>query len=238
MYMQWLSCDGQKLEFDQVWSMFSFLDEAPDEDALGRRARKKQRTRQAVLHSARRLMSSSGFEATTMQAVADDADVSAASLYNYFPTKQQLLLAVIGDACGALVVAGARVVARPPARPRVAIRRLLQAYLDGLCEVDRDLLRTAFGVSFSEPPERSESLIALDLTLMGQLQSLVARFQSSGDVDAQVDPQSAALALYGTFSMTVMAWLSLPRPEAERWRGLLDAQLEIVFRGLDPRAAP
>jgi AcrR family transcriptional regulator len=57
---------------------------------LGLRERKKLQTRQLIADTARRLFAERGFEAVTVADVARAADVSEATVFNYFPTKEDL----------------------------------------------------------------------------------------------------------------------------------------------------
>jgi AcrR family transcriptional regulator len=56
----------------------------------GLRERKKQRTRDAIFEAAARLFSDRGFERVTVADVARAADVSEMTVFNYFPTKEDL----------------------------------------------------------------------------------------------------------------------------------------------------
>ncbi len=53
--------------------------------------------RRQLLDAAARLMASAGFDAVSMQAVADEAEVSVGLIYQYFGGKQELLLAMVTD---------------------------------------------------------------------------------------------------------------------------------------------
>ena len=57
---------------------------------LGLRERKKQQTRQTIRETALRLFGERGFEAVTVTQVAREANVSQATVFNYFPTKEDL----------------------------------------------------------------------------------------------------------------------------------------------------
>jgi AcrR family transcriptional regulator len=59
--------------------------------ALGLRERKKQRTRELIADTARRLFVERGFDRVTVAQVAREAEVAEATVFNYFPTKEDLL---------------------------------------------------------------------------------------------------------------------------------------------------
>lgn len=61
------------------------------EAETGLRERKKQRTRLLIADTARRLFAERGFEAVSVAEVARAAEVSEATVFNYFPTKEDLV---------------------------------------------------------------------------------------------------------------------------------------------------
>ena len=60
---------------------------------LGLRQRKKEQTRQAIYEAARRLFSERGFNRVTVAEVARAANVSEVTVFNYFPSKEDLFYA-------------------------------------------------------------------------------------------------------------------------------------------------
>jgi AcrR family transcriptional regulator len=59
--------------------------------ATGLRERKKQQTRELIAETARQLFAERGFERVTVAEIARVADVSEKTVFNYFPTKEDLV---------------------------------------------------------------------------------------------------------------------------------------------------
>jgi len=59
--------------------------------ATGLRERKKQQTRELLAETARRLFTERGFERVSVAEIARAADVSEKTVFNYFPTKEDLV---------------------------------------------------------------------------------------------------------------------------------------------------
>lgn len=62
------------------------------EQALGLRDRKKIKTRDAIRREAMRLVQANGYVNTTIEQIADAAEVSPSTFFRYFPTKEMVLI--------------------------------------------------------------------------------------------------------------------------------------------------
>jgi AcrR family transcriptional regulator len=65
--------------------------DAQVDEPLGLRERKKQQTRQLIAETARDLFVLRGFDQVTVAQIARTADVAEQTVYNYFPTKEDLV---------------------------------------------------------------------------------------------------------------------------------------------------
>jgi AcrR family transcriptional regulator len=59
---------------------------------MGLREVKTARTRDAISRAALRLFAEKGYDATTMEEIAESAEVGTSTLYRYFPTKEMLVV--------------------------------------------------------------------------------------------------------------------------------------------------
>ncbi|NTE68171.1 TetR/AcrR family transcriptional regulator [Agrobacterium tumefaciens] len=73
------------------------------QQSVGLRERKKADTREKILNCASDLFARNGYPSTSMEAIAADVDISATTLYNYFGTKGQILLAMIARSDAELI---------------------------------------------------------------------------------------------------------------------------------------
>jgi AcrR family transcriptional regulator len=104
------------------------LSEPHDRPSVGLRERKKARTRAAIQAHALRLFRGQGYDATTVQQIIEEAEVSESTFFRYFPTKGDV---VLSDDFDPLIVDAFR--SQPPdLRPIQALRGAFRAVFDQL----------------------------------------------------------------------------------------------------------
>ena len=164
----------------------------------GLRERKKEQTRQLIADTAWRLFADRGFDQVTVAEVARQAEVATATVFNYFPNKEDLFFFRL-EAFGAGLVEA--VGARPAGEPVLAaFRRAMLASGGLLTQVqagDRqalERLRTVNRVIAASPALQAREQQAIARTA-DALAALVAADTGAppGDLGAQV----AANALVG-----------------------------------------
>jgi AcrR family transcriptional regulator len=129
-------------------------------DLSDRRARKKAQTRAEVRRCAQRLFAEQGFEAVTIADIADAADVAVQTVFNHFPTKEELFF----DGYTPWVEGAAEAVRARPAgmRPLAALR----AFTEELIRDITDRSGTRERRSYVTVLNGSPALLAYELRLL------------------------------------------------------------------------
>jgi AcrR family transcriptional regulator len=97
----------------------------------GLRERKKRATRIAIRDAAMDLFADQGFGGTTIDQIAEAANVSRATVFSYFPTKEEI---VHGDGAAAIAGLAIRLRERPEQETTIAVVRAWLGELTGWFE--------------------------------------------------------------------------------------------------------
>ncbi|HEX4402926.1 MAG TPA: TetR family transcriptional regulator [Galbitalea sp.] len=157
-------------------------------EEVGLRERKKQQTRVAIHEAAFRLIDEQGLEATTIEQICQEADVSSRTFFNYFPSKAAAalelpglgiddeLLARFRTAEGSLVHALCEAVgASADRRPdHAAVKSLVMRHPDLLAIVSKMLVEVrdqfvALAAERADTSEQAELAVTLVMAAMGRV---------------------------------------------------------------------
>lgn len=198
---------------------------------LGRRGRKKQETRERILEMARRLFAAKGYNGTTVEEIAEAAEVSRATFFNYFPVKPILLSEMVDP----MMERFERRVTEQLRRPATTTERLRNFFHYSLqaIERDRELARLLLIESFSGRADHSvqhERLRRMHRSVEALLRDGIER----GDVRTDFALALLVAMVAGAHNQIVLAWLSDPRyPLGER----LHEAARLIGEALSPPAA-
>ena len=155
------------------------------------------RKRDAIVQAAIAEFREHGFNGTSMDRVAAAADVSKRTVYNHFPSKDELFGAILERLwqCSQSV---ADDVAYDPARPlRAQLLTVLEQKMALLADTRfLDLSRVAMA-EMMHAPERAQAMVARLAEKEEGLPRWIRAAQQAGALRAGVDPQYAAHQLHG-----------------------------------------
>lgn len=155
----------------------------------GLRERQKAKRNRSILTAASALFGQVGYEAARIDAIAEAAEVSVGTFYNYFENKADLLLAIVSMEVEEVLHQGEAVVAAPPATAEAALFALISTYYDhSLVYLTKEMWRTAMALSIQHPETPfSRRYFALDAALAEQVTALLRGLQARGTIRRDAD---------------------------------------------------
>jgi AcrR family transcriptional regulator len=186
----------------------------------GLRERKKARTRASIREHALRLFREEGYQRTTVEKIAEAAEVSPSTFFRYFPTKEDVVLQDDMDVRMIEALEQQPSELRPVAAVRAAVRQMFGSYT----AADMDVLRETTALTLTVPEIRARALDEFARTISGVAEALARRSGRSAD-------DLAVRTAAGAFIGVIMA-ITLP------WEGWSDgAALEDSFGQIDEALA-
>ncbi|WP_055715989.1 TetR family transcriptional regulator [Streptomyces torulosus] len=203
--------------------------EATAAERPGLRERKKQRTHDALLRAALELFTTQGYEATTVDEIAEAVDVSQRTFFRYFAGKEEAALAVIGLSQEHFVAA---LRARPAHEaPLEALRNAVLEGWDAIGEavariVPVDLYLRSYGMIESTPALLAAHLRRTD-EVAREIEEIVAEREGL-DVRTDPRPRVAVAVFAGVMRVTERLWAMGGDLSMEAMRELTAAHLDAV----------
>jgi AcrR family transcriptional regulator len=187
------------------------------EQRLGLRERKKLKTRRSIQEHALRLFQEQGYDATTVEQIADAAEVSPSTFFPYFPTKEDTVLT---DEYDALILDALR--AQPPELPPAeALRTMVREMVGEMVTADRQRMLDRTRLMLSVPALRARQWDQMMVTQQALVEALADRIGRPAD---DFELQAFGAAVIAVVETAALHWV-----EAD---GTTDI-VELLDRGVD-----
>jgi len=165
----------------------------------GLRERKKARTRASIREHALRLFREDGYQHTTVEKIAEAAEVSPSTFFRYFPTKEDVVLQDDMDIRMIEALEQQPPELGPVAAVRAAARQMFASYT----AADLDVLRETTALTMTVPEIRARALDEFARTIRVVAEALAKRADRPAD-DLAV--RTAAGAIIGVIMSITMPW--------------------------------
>lgn len=190
--------------------------------SYSRRELNKEKSRGRILKASRKLFSTKGYEDTMIEDIAVKAEVSKATVYNYFPNKESLLIGIAQEVL-----------------ERVAdlLRNDLADCADSLQKLKR-VLEVFVQASLKYPSlsrritclnsQQDSTLFATRQEMTEILRGLIVAAQQEGQLRADADAEDMTDVVMGIYLMAQFQWANLGPDTPE----LLQEKLNRVFAAM------
>jgi len=198
--------------------------ESPD-----RRSRRSAELRERIFRAALELFAQKSFAETTVEDITTAADVGKGTFFNYFPSKDHILLAF-----GEMQLQRLRETVAEARRTNLPLLEFLRSLVTLMTkepirnpEVIRSLL-----LAFLSNPEVRQAMMDLQTKVLALHSEMVQLGQERGEVRKDLAPIDIAQVFRQTIFGTLLIWslygdASLP--------SRMDSAFEIIWSGLSPR---
>lgn len=190
----------------------------PAEPGIGLRERKKIKTRTAIREAMYRLIAEQGYDATTVEQIAEAAEVSPSTVFRYFPTKEDIVLTDEFDP-----ILERELLKRPEDESIVeSVRHVVQRSLElAFADEDPEVTKLRLRLQVETPAVRSRMMEAMSTT--GRLLCRVIARRTGRDA-TDLEVRVYAMALVGALMQATMYWAEHSHQDDLR---------ELVLRALD-----
>lgn len=194
----------------------------------GRRELNKLQCRNRILKMSRRLFTAKGYEDTTMEDIAEAAEVSKATLYNYFSSKEGLL---IGIADAALEEVRHLIEVDLAGEPDslLKLRRVLEMLaLDSVRYIS--LTRRILYLNASPESE----LYSTRQDIQKILERLIIEAREQGTLRGDIPVEEVVDMFMGMYLMTQFAWCDISDYSDARCVEKVNRAVDHLLKGLAP----
>ncbi len=169
------------------------------------RERRRQMLRDDILHTARRLVAVKGHIAMSMDELAAQVGISKPTLYSFFSTKEELVVAAVMEAMQRIsnLIAYDQENCTPLRRLTLLLRTAIQLRIDETGELPRTWTPDLSQL-LSEHQQARDCLNQID----DRVVALIQAGKAQGEIDPDLDPATIVWTMYALLGMPYLAHLS------------------------------
>jgi AcrR family transcriptional regulator len=194
-----------------------------------RRTRRSAELRERIFRSALDLFAQKGFSETTVEDITNAADVGKGTFFNYFPSKDHILLAF-----GEMQLARLREAVDEARQTNEPLPKFLRSLTTRMTEEparNPDLIRVLL-LAFLSNPDVRQAMLDLQTRVLALHSEMIQLGQERGEIRKDLPPIEIAQVFRQVIFGTLLIW-SLYGDASLASR--MDSAFEIVWTGLSPR---
>jgi len=185
------------------------------------------RRRGEILNAAMGVIVHKGFLETSMREIAEAAGVGKSTLYDYFPSKDEIMIAYVVDEVERLTAQAQAIIAQDIS-VREKFRRIWHNHLQSMLANKHMYIK----ISFEAQRLSLESQQRIQVHRHAY-QDMLCELVEEGIRQGEFRPVNPLLAIRGMFSLvTPMVYTSRPTGSPEQ---MLEEGLDIIFNGLEAK---
>jgi len=189
----------------------------------------REQRRGELLAAARDLFAAKGYERTNVSDIAARAGVSQGTVYWYFKSKDELLMAVFEDWLAGLSQDYADIVAGP-GLVEDHLRRYAQAAARRMIACETILpIETEFWTLIFRHDAIRQRFHDLFRLMRADIVALLREGMKSGELRSDIDPEHLAAIAIAVYDGLILQWAA--EPQAVDWEAIAETFVDVVLNG-------
>ena len=196
--------------------------------------KKKIERQDRIFNAAFKLFNEKGFTKTSMKDIALEAHLGVGTLYNYYPSKGDLLLELNKSKMEELFQEGEKYldsIKNSNKKCRQVLKDLIREVFTYMLQLNKEYLQDIFSAFFQSKKMLEEGIL-MDLSAIDFFQKLLLIFQKKGEISSDLDLKEVTYILYGILIMNIMSYVFLTNEDSDAIFSSFDSQIDILFKGL------
>lgn len=176
----------------------------------GLREQKKKRTQMNIIAQASLLFQLHGYERTTMQDVANACELGVGTLYNYYASKSDLLLAILGTAIDSNLEEYLQIIQDNSIAGIAKVNKVITLFSSNLFSQPKVILRETIKLVISnkeEGPIVASSIFSADTHFLELIKSCIEEEIRDGKLPKSFQLTQAIAVLYGVLRSEIFAYI-------------------------------
>ena len=201
----------------------------------GLREKKKSARKDRIFSAAVALFNKKGFSNTSMQDIAAKAELAVGTLYNYFPSKNDLLLDIMQDEMEFTIRSDDFLlnVNLKNNDAKEIIKSLMRKIFSIPLLVNKESMKEIFIATFSSDVHLQKGIL-LDIKLMKTFQDLLEKLQKNNMINPELNSYNATKIFYSVLLSQMMMYIFDPAFNNEELFVNTDEIIDLIFQGMKP----
>lgn len=199
---------------------------------MGKREEKKKHYRMKIIEASRAVFKTHGFENTTIEMIAAEAEIGLGTAYNYFKSKEELfILSMAEEAADNSEAESQNVIFE--GEPSDIVTDTVLKYIKRMNWVNKNIWRVAFPIILKgmNPKKMTiEEIFRADFRMKEQIIDVMKMLKAEGRLDEGFEPEVAAEIIFSILIYQVAYFVYSDTLSYEQMEEKIRAQIAFMMR--------
>ena len=195
------------------------------------REMKKENRRKRIFQSALKLFGELGFQKTTMEKIATEAQLGVGTLYNYYPSKIELLFSILKESSNKYIEELNEVISTCRELGS-SIMEFYYIYLKSFSTYSKKVWSEVFGEVFLKQQDSVKMIDIIDKQFLDKIREMLNVLKKRQQLKDDVDLNTAANLLYAVLAFNIIRYLVESNMNENELIKVLKTQSQFIIESM------